>query len=123
MIVERGGREGWSVAAADGVTVALDTTLDDELLLEGRVYDLIRRVNTMRKDEGLELTDRIVLTVPASESELVERHGDWIKDEVLAVEIRVDGASDATIAKVESRARYRHVPCQAPVVAFLAATT
>jgi hypothetical protein len=52
----------------------------------------------MRKDEGLALTDRIVLTVPPAESELVERHGDWIKGEVLATEIRVDG--DVAIAKV-----------------------
>ena len=96
VLVERGGREGWPVAAADGVTVALDLTLDDELLLEGRVYDLIRQVNTLRRDEGFELTDRIVLTVPETESELVERHGDWIKDEVLAVEIRVDGGSDGS---------------------------
>ena len=103
VLVERGGREGWSVAAADGVTVALDTSLDDELLLEGRGYDLIRRVNTMRKEEGLELTDRIVLTVPTTESALVEQHGDWIKDEVLAVEIRVDGALEIAIAKIESR--------------------
>jgi isoleucyl-tRNA synthetase len=91
VLVERVGREGSAVASADGVTVALDTALDDELLLEGRAYDLIRRVNAMRKDEGLELTDRIVLTVPEAQSELVGRHGDWIKDEVLAVEIRLDG--------------------------------
>ncbi|MEP6811776.1 MAG: isoleucine--tRNA ligase [Actinomycetota bacterium] len=98
VLVERGGREGWSVAATDGVTVALDLALDPELELEGRVYDLIRQVNTMRKDEGLALTDRIVLTVPVAESELVERHGDWIKGEVLATEIRLDG--DVAIAKV-----------------------
>jgi isoleucyl-tRNA synthetase len=103
VLVERGGREGWSVAAAEGLTVAIDTTLDDELLLEGRVLDLIRLVNSMRKEQGLELTDRIVLTVPATESELVEQHGDWIKDEVLAVEIRVDGASDVSIAKADLR--------------------
>jgi len=103
VLVERGGREGWSVAAADGVTVALDTALDDELVLEGRGFDLIRLVNTMRKEQGLELTDRIVLTVPDGEWELVERHGDWIKGEVLAVEIRVDGASGVSIAKTEAR--------------------
>jgi isoleucyl-tRNA synthetase len=91
VIVERGGREGSAVASADGVTVALELGLDDELLLEGRGYDLIRQVNSLRRDEGLELTDRIVLTLPQSESELVDRHGDWIKDEVLAVEIRLDG--------------------------------
>ena len=103
VLVERGARKGFAVASADGVTVALDTALDDELLLEGRGYDLIRLVNTMRRDEGLELTDRIVLTVPRAESELVERHGDWIKDEVLAVEIHVDGDGPVSIAKAASR--------------------
>jgi isoleucyl-tRNA synthetase len=101
VLVERGGREGFAVASADGVTVALDTSLDDELLLEGRGYDLIRLVNSMRRDEGYELTDRIVLTVPEAESELIERHGDWIKDEVLATEIRIDG--DVSIAKAAVR--------------------
>ena len=91
VLVERGGREGWSVAGADGVTVALDLTLDPELELEGRVYDLIRQVNLMRRDEGLEITDRIVLTLPQELNELVERHGDWIKDEVLAKSIAFDG--------------------------------
>ena len=71
------------------MTVAIETGLDDELLLEGRVYDLIRTVNAMRKDEGFEVTDRIVLTVPQELSELVAQHADWIKREVLAVEIRV----------------------------------
>jgi isoleucyl-tRNA synthetase len=103
VLVERGGREGWSVAAAEGVTVALDTSLDDALLLEGRGYDLIRLVNTMRKEQGLELTDRIVLTVPEAYSALVERHGAWIKDEVLAVDICVDGASEVSIAKAAAR--------------------
>ncbi|HJX46751.1 MAG TPA: isoleucine--tRNA ligase [Gaiellaceae bacterium] len=104
VLVERGGRDGWSVAAAEGVTVALDTALDDELVLEGRGFDLIRLVNSMRKEQGLELTDRILLTVPATDSELAERHGDWIKSEVLAVEIRVDpGASEVSIAKAENR--------------------
>jgi isoleucyl-tRNA synthetase len=91
VLVERGGRDGSAVASVDGVTVALDTTLDDELRREGRVYDLIRGVQNLRKAEGLELTDRIVLTVPQSDAELVERHGDWIKDEVLALEIRTGG--------------------------------
>ena len=45
----------------------------------------------MRKDQGFEVTDRIVLTVPQELSELVAQHGDWIKREVLAVEIRVGG--------------------------------
>ena len=92
VLVERSGREGFAVASADGMTVALDTTLDDELLLEGRAYDLIRTVNALRKEQGFELTDRIVLTVPESERAVVERHGDWITAEVLATEIRVGDA-------------------------------
>jgi isoleucyl-tRNA synthetase len=89
VLVERSGREGFAVASAEGMTVALELALDDELLLEGRGYDLIRQVNQLRKDKGLEIVDRIVLTVPERERELVERHGDWIAREVLATEIRV----------------------------------
>ena len=66
MLVERVGREGWAVAHGDGLTVALDTTLDAELEVEKRVLDLIHELNAMRKDAGLELTDRIVVTLPQS---------------------------------------------------------
>jgi isoleucyl-tRNA synthetase len=90
VLVERSGREGFAVASEAGLTVALDTELDDELLLEGRAFDLIRTVNQLRKDEGYELTDRIVLTVPESEQDVVATHADWVKREVLATEIRVD---------------------------------
>jgi len=92
VIVERSGREGFAVASAGGVTVALTTEVDAELLLEGRGFDLIRTVNQLRKDEGLELTERIVLTVPESERDVIEQHGDWIAREVLATEIRVGDA-------------------------------
>jgi len=99
VLVERTGKEGWAVAGADGVTVALDTALDPELELEGRVLDLIHELNSMRKQAGLELTDRIVVTLPESASDLLA-HEDWIKEEVLAVEIRADGGSgEPEIAK------------------------
>jgi len=99
VLVEQHGREGWAVASGDGVTVALDTTLDDELRMEGRVLDLIRQLNSMRKDAGLDLTDRIVVTLPASDSDLL-LHADWIKSEVLADEIKADGDSgEPQIAK------------------------
>ncbi len=91
VIVERGAREGWAVASADGVTVALDLALDDELLLEGEACELIHRVNSLRKELGYELTDRIVLTLPAEMRELVDAHGEWIAGEVLATETRLDG--------------------------------
>ena len=99
VLVERIGKEGWAVAGGDGVTVALDTALDPELEVEGRVLDLIHELNSMRKKAGLELTDRIVVTLPESASDLLA-HEDWIKEEVLAVEIRTDGgAAEPEIAK------------------------
>ncbi len=91
VLVERGGREGWALASGDGVTVALDLGLDDELVLEGEAYELIHAVNSLRKERGLELTDRIALTVPDAQRELADRHGDWIAREVLATELRVAG--------------------------------
>ena len=87
MLVERGGREGWAVASGDGVTVALDLGLDDELLLEGEAYELIHTVNSLRKERGLELTDRIVLTVPEEMRRLIDAHGTWVKSEILAVDV------------------------------------
>jgi len=94
VLVERRGREGWAVAGEDGLTVALDLALDEELEREGRVRELIHRVNTMRKDAGLEITDRIALTLP----EDVREHEDWIARETLAErvaygdELRIDRA-------------------------------
>jgi isoleucyl-tRNA synthetase len=92
VLVERRGKEGWALASDGAVTVAVDTRLDDELVLEGRVLDLIHRLNLKRKEAGLELTDRIVVTLPASDSDLLA-YEEWIKSEVLATEIRVDGGS------------------------------
>jgi len=99
VLVERTGREGWAVASADGVAVALEKRLDDELRLEADALDLIRTVNVMRKDAGLELTDRIVLTVPESLAAVVDQFGDRVKSEVLAVELRAGRAGDISIEK------------------------
>ena len=89
VLVERSAREGWAVAEDDGYAVALATTVDDELLREGRVLDLIHRVNTMRREAGLALTDRIALRLPEEAGDLLP-HADWIAREVLAVHIDVD---------------------------------
>jgi isoleucyl-tRNA synthetase len=95
VLVERVGRPGFAAASQDGITVALDTELDDELRLEGRVLDLIHRINLMRKEAGLELTDRIVLTMPEAGDLL--RHADWIKAETLAT--RIETGPELAIAR------------------------
>jgi isoleucyl-tRNA synthetase len=102
VLVERRGRPGWAVATEDGLTVALDTTLDAELELEGRVLDLIHQLNSMRRDAGFELTDRIRVTLPAAHAELLESYRDRIAEEVLAVEIEANGAAaEPQITKAE----------------------
>jgi isoleucyl-tRNA synthetase len=98
VLVERAGRDGWAIASAEGVTVALDTHVDESLRREGRVYELIHRVNSMRKEAGLAITDRISLSIPTHDADLVE-HAEWIKAETLATSLDVDG-EDLTVAKV-----------------------
>ncbi|HVN62372.1 MAG TPA: class I tRNA ligase family protein, partial [Gaiellaceae bacterium] len=90
--------EDWIVAADGDISVELDTTLDPELEIEGRVLDLIHKLNTMRKEQGLALTDRITVTLPERDADLLA-HADWIKDEVLALEIETDGGTEPRIAK------------------------
>ena len=87
----RGRTEPIVMSLTGPVTVALDLGLDDELVLEGEAYELIHLVNSLRKERGFELTDRIVLTLPETQRELGEGHGDWIAREVLATELRVTG--------------------------------
>jgi isoleucyl-tRNA synthetase len=91
LLVEHAKERGW--AHSERFSVGLDLEVDDELEQEGRAYDLIHALNVLRKERGLELTDRIVVTLPAGDADLADRHGDWIKAETLAVELRVDGAA------------------------------
>ena len=91
VIVEQSAKEGWGVAADDGLYVGLDLALDDELVREGRVLELVHAVNSLRKETGLELTDRIALTVPEQSADLLSQ-ADFIKGEVLATSIDVGDA-------------------------------
>jgi isoleucyl-tRNA synthetase len=94
---ERVALEGWAIAEDDGISVAFDTTLDDELRREGRVLDLVHALNAMRKSTGLELTDRIVVTLPRREEELLA-YRDRIANEVLAREIKLGDDLEITKA-------------------------
>jgi isoleucyl-tRNA synthetase len=97
VLVERTGQEGFAVASEDGVTVSLDTTLDDDLRLEASALDVIHRVNSLRKDAGFELTERIALQVPARLG--LERHYEWIAAETLAE--RIGPGDDLVIDRIE----------------------
>jgi isoleucyl-tRNA synthetase len=86
---ERIALEGFAIAEDDSISVALSTVLDDDLRRKGRVREWSHRINQERKELGLELTDRVVVTLPESEEDLAE-HADWIKAETLAVELRFE---------------------------------
>ncbi|MEW6744094.1 MAG: isoleucine--tRNA ligase [Planctomycetota bacterium] len=87
------GTEGWTVAEGGGTQVALSTVLTDELVLEGAVRDLVRHVQTLRKEAGFDVADRIVLEVKAPASgtlvRAVEAGRDYLTGETLAVELRL----------------------------------
>ena len=69
LLIERTVKEGWEIAAQDGIVLALDTTLDDELRREARVYDTIHTVNRLRRDAGLDISDRIHLSLPEADAD------------------------------------------------------
>ena len=78
---------GWSVASDGTLTVALDITITPELRLEGQARDIVRSVQNLRKDTGLEITDRIRLTLPESTRKAAEAYAAYICGQVLAVEL------------------------------------
>ena len=75
------------VKTEEGFTAALDPTLDDELRCEGMARELVNRIQRLRKDSGLEITDRIELAVEGAEvvTEAIRTHGDFIAGETLAL--------------------------------------
>jgi isoleucyl-tRNA synthetase len=88
---------GWTVASEGGLTVALDVHIDEELRAEGLTRELVNRVQNLRKDAGLEVTDRIRLEVEAEEGVCrdLERNLTYLRTEVLADEVCWTAGSNA----------------------------
>ena len=83
---------GWLVANEGNLTVALEVELTDELRNEGMARELINRIQNIRKESGLEITDRIhIVVAPQTEVEkAVDAFGEYIKTQVLADSIRLE---------------------------------
>jgi isoleucyl-tRNA synthetase len=91
MIIDRTPREGTIVEAGTDLAVALDTHIPDELRLEGVARELISRLQRMRRDAGLEVTDRVGLVWWSDDPQVraaFEAHTDQIAAEVLAASIK-----------------------------------
>ena len=98
--IRRNEKQHLKVLNEGSLTVALDTELTEELVQEGRVRDLVRSVQNLRKNMGLEVTDRIELTIYGSEQvrRAIETHQEHLTAETLAVSWRwqkVAGAVEA----------------------------
>ena len=77
--------EGWLVASSNGITVALDITINETLKNEGIARELVNRIQNIRKDSGLEVTDKIkvVLLEQNDIKDAVLANEDYIKSETL----------------------------------------
>lgn len=82
--------EGWLVESEEGVTVALDTELNEDLIAEGYAREFVNRVQNMRKDAGFDVIDRISVKISGNEKliEYVNKFSDYIANEILADKIQ-----------------------------------
>ncbi|HEU5106545.1 MAG TPA: isoleucine--tRNA ligase, partial [Solirubrobacterales bacterium] len=96
--------EGYEVEAEAGHAVALQLELDDELRREGLAREIVHAVQNARKAAGLEITDRIDLTL-AGDPDLLEAaqaHQDYVAGEVLAASVSYDDGEGAA-AQIDGR--------------------
>jgi isoleucyl-tRNA synthetase len=77
--------EGWLVANSNGITVALDITISEELKEEGIARELVNRIQNIRKDSGFEVTDKIKVHLQKNEAleKAVKANETYIKSETL----------------------------------------
>ncbi len=89
LLVEAAQIEGYVSQSDYGITVVIDTNLSEELLEEGFVREIISKVQTMRKEAGFEVMDKIVLYIKDNDKVIgvLERNKEQIMSEVLAVDV------------------------------------
>jgi isoleucyl-tRNA synthetase len=96
---------GYEVEAEAGHAVALQLELDDELRREGLAREIVHAVQNARKEAGLEITDRIALTL-AGDPDLLEAaqtHQDYLANEVLATSVSYGDSPNGAAAKIDGR--------------------
>ena len=110
--VRRSPRAGLAVAEDSGYLVAVTTTLTPELELEGHARELVRRIQQLRKDSDLDISDRIILTLSDTPllNSLLAAHRDYILSETLTLEVvlnpdfaEVSGSETVTFALREDK--------------------
>ena len=81
--------EGWLVASSGALTVALDVTIDEDLRQEGIARELVNRIQNLRKESGLDVTDKIHIRILKDGliEKAVERNKNYIMNETLTAEL------------------------------------
>lgn len=95
---------GWLVANEGKLTVALDITVTDELLREGIARELVNRIQNIRKSNGYEIVDKIVVEIESREeiAEAVKEYANYIASQTLANSVvLVDSLTNATELEFE----------------------
>ena len=95
VLIDTAQKEGYVCESDKNVTVVLDTTLTDELLEEGFVREIISKIQTMRKDAGFEVLDKITIYYSDNNKidEIISKNIEQIKEDVLATDI-IKGCND-----------------------------
>jgi len=104
VFVRQESREGLAVASEHGVTVAMDVDVTDELAAEGLARDVVRRIQSLRKEADFDLDDRIITVYKADESlgDAIRAWRDYIAAETMSVELR-EGLPESDGANVISQ--------------------
>ena len=92
LLIDIAHKEGYVTEADNVATVVLDTNLTEELIEEGFVYEIISKIQTMRKEADFEVMDhiRVSLNDNAKLAALAEKNADAICSKVLADELTTD---------------------------------
>lgn len=91
--VERSVKEGTvAQTTPEGITIVLETKLNDELLIEGLARELVNKINTMRREGGYAVTDRITVQLETTDrvKQAFAHHRDYICNDVLAVTVQFE---------------------------------
>ncbi len=98
LLIETSQIEGYTTLTDRGITVVLDTRLTDELIKEGFVREIISKIQSMRKEAGFDVMDRITVYANGSDkvAEILNAYADEIKGDVLANNI-VIGETDGFV--------------------------
>jgi isoleucyl-tRNA synthetase len=89
ILVEVEPSEGWAAAEEAGYVALLDLAITPELAAEGTARELVRRLQELRRDAGLDVADRIAVRyrAPDAVARVLQQHCDWIAEETLALSL------------------------------------